>query len=226
MSEWWESLSILQKIFAYVALPATFVLIIQTVLVLFGLGDHDLDAGHGFDAHGFHGGDAGHGIIGSHADHAGHGGPGDDSGLALFSIRGIVAFFAVGGWAGIVAAGLSILPILCVAIAIVCGAVALYAVAWIFHIASKLQSAGNLSLVNAVGKEATVYITVPGARRGLGKVTLTFQGRFAECDAVSDTPADLKTGTAVAVVGLMDENTLIVSPVSEHTEINQVEVEK
>lgn len=224
MSEWWESLSLLQKVFAYMALPATFVLIIQTILVLFGLGDHGMDTDHGFDGHGVHlghGAHIGHGAL----DHGGHDGANDHDGLALFSIRGIVAFFAVGGWAGIVAAGLKFPAVLAVAAFLVCGAVALYAVALIFKLATKLQAAGNLSLDNAVGKTATVYITIPGSRKGIGKVTVTFQGRFSECDAVSDAGADLKTGEQVEVVGLADENTLVVSPVSENKN-NQTEVEK
>ena len=39
-----------------------------------------------------------------------------------------------------------------------------------------------------------------------------------ECDAVSDSPDALKTGTLVAVTGVADENTLIVNPVIENTE--------
>ena len=38
-----------------------------------------------------------------------------------------------------------------------------------------------------------------------------------ECDAVSDSPDALKTGTLVAD-GVADENTLIVNPIVENTE--------
>ena len=38
MLNWWNSLDALQHFFAYVAIPATLILCIQTVLLLFGLG--------------------------------------------------------------------------------------------------------------------------------------------------------------------------------------------
>jgi hypothetical protein len=232
MSQWWAALTALQRVFACVALPATFILVIQTVMVLFGLGDHDMDTDGGFDTGGvdIDDGAALDGIDdgGFNVDDApvhdgGQEGHGD--GLALFSVRGIVAFFAVGGWAGIVAAGMKIPAVLAVLIAWACGSAALYGIALLFRFASRLQSAGNMSLHNAVGKTASVYITIPGGRRGTGKVTLTFQGRFTECDAVTDAPSDLKTGTAVDVVDLADENTLLVTPVTE-TETKSDEVEE
>ncbi len=215
MALWWESLSALQRVFACFAAPATLILIIQTVLVLFGIGDHDMDAGGmdtgDMDAGGMDLGDAdaGDGLYDGVSD-----------GLALFSIRGIVAFFTVGGWAGVVVAGIVASPFLSVTAALIAGAVALYGIALLFKWASKLQSAGNVSLKYAVGKTAKVYITVPGGKRGFGKVLVTFQGRFTECDAVSDAPFDLKAGALVKVVGLEDADTLIVTPhVEEKIEI-------
>ncbi len=47
MLNWWNSLDALQHFFAYVAIPATLILCIQTILLLFGLGaggDGDLDS--------------------------------------------------------------------------------------------------------------------------------------------------------------------------------------
>ena len=250
MAVWWESLSALQRVFACFALPATFILIIQTILVLFGIGDHGMDAGGtdagGVDIGGMHGGgmDAGGvdigGMHGGGMDAGGmdiggfhdggmdasgmdlgdtHGGgfhgDGSSGGLALLSIRGIMAFFTVGGWAGIVVAGIVASPFLSVTAALVAGAVALYGVALLFKWAARLQSAGNVSLKYAVGKTAKVYITIPGGKKGFGKVLLTFQGRFTECDAVSDTDADLKAGELVRVIGLADEDTLVVAPLAE-----------
>lgn len=59
MSAWWESLTWLERIFAYVAFPATLLLILQTLMLLFGLGhdgdgdaDGDVDAGIDLDGDG------------------------------------------------------------------------------------------------------------------------------------------------------------------------------
>lgn len=228
MSAWWESLSPLQHVFAYFAFPATILLVLQTLLTLFGLGDEDasgsgLDAGADVDgAAGMAdvdldgladmdldealdiGGDAGSGEL------SGGAGSGGDS-LALFSLRGILSFFAVGGWAGIAAVRLFRSPVLAVLCAIVAGAAALLAVALLFKYTARLQSAGNLNLRNALGKSATVYVPIPAERRGAGKVHLILQERYSEVDAVTDEPAALPTGTVVDVVGLADENTLVVA---------------
>lgn len=61
MSAWWESLTWLERVFAYVAFPATLLLVLQTLMLLFGLGhdgdgdadaDGDLDAGIDLDGDG------------------------------------------------------------------------------------------------------------------------------------------------------------------------------
>ncbi len=93
MSAWWASLTLLQRVLACIAAPATLVLVVQTLLSIAGLaGEHDLEgAEHDIGHDGVHGfeHDQGHG--GEHD--AGH-----DSGLRLLTLRGVVAFLAVYGW--------------------------------------------------------------------------------------------------------------------------------
>ena len=52
MIAWWNDLSIVQQVFYLIAIPSTVILLIQTILLLFGFGhdseadvDHDVDAG-------------------------------------------------------------------------------------------------------------------------------------------------------------------------------------
>ena len=67
MTQWWNTLNLTQQVFAIFALPATAILIIQTALLLFGLGGHHGDGPDGS----VHGG----GLDGtdSHADVAANG---------------------------------------------------------------------------------------------------------------------------------------------------------
>ena len=44
MTEWWEALSSLGRVFACIAIPATLVLLIQTILSIIGLSGSDGDA--------------------------------------------------------------------------------------------------------------------------------------------------------------------------------------
>lgn len=193
MIEWWESLSLIQQIFGLIAIPSTVILIIQTILVMVGVGEVEGDVDVDFDA------DV---ADGTHvADSA--------NGFALISVRGIIAFLAVGGWTGIVleSAGAHIAVTLIVSLS--AGFLALLAVAWLMRMTSKLQDKGNISLKNAVGKTAKVYIAIPETGKS-GKVTLTFQGRYTECDAVTQSGTTLTPGELVIVTGLADANTLIV----------------
>ncbi len=195
MVEWWEALSSIQRVFCALAIPATVILVLQTILSFFGIGDgHDCDGGCD-------------GALDADPD------VGSD-GLTVFSLRGITAFFALGGWAGVMAAE-AMSPVLSVLIALAVGTAALIGIAFLFRAMMRLQSSGNVRFENAVGHTAKVYITVPAAKQDFGKVTLTVQERFLECDAVTPAPSDLKTGALVRVTGVLDESTLIVEPMEE-----------
>ena len=61
--DWWNAMNLLQQSFAVVAIPATVVLILQTVLLLFGVGGHAADHGEIADSHdGLDGQGGGHDI--------------------------------------------------------------------------------------------------------------------------------------------------------------------
>lgn len=193
MIEWWQELNTLQRIFSYLAIPATLVLAIQSVMVLLGFGSGaDLD---------------GDGVPDSME------GPDSGDGLALFTVRGIVAFFAVGGWTGIVLGGLSLGLTTTVLLAFLAGLAAMVVIALLFKGMSRLQASGNLDLRAAVGLTGRVYLTIPAG--GSGKINVTVQNRFCELDAVSSGPDPIPSGAVVRVTGLLDEQTLIVEKAVE-----------
>ena len=89
MIAWWESLQAIQQVFYIIAIPATLILILQTILLLFGMGhDSETDIDHDVDHD-----------IGDH-DAAGDG-ANHEAGLRILTVRGIVAFLAVCGWVGV-----------------------------------------------------------------------------------------------------------------------------
>jgi membrane protein implicated in regulation of membrane protease activity len=136
------------------------------------------------------------------------------SGLRLFTVRGIVAFFAIGGWVGLASfettqnAGVSLLC------SVLSGTLALIFAALVIKWALKLQNSGNINPRNAIGSMATVYIPIPPQRRDTGKVNVTVQGQFSEMDAVTDGGETLKTGTSVQIVGVLGQNVMIVRAVA------------
>ena len=109
--EWWNALSLSAQIFYCIAIPATLVLVIQTVLMFFGFddGDADVDLDADFDTDtdlDFEAdaqADIYDGIYGDEiadaaelADAAGF-----DS-LRIFTVRGIISFLVMFGWVGVV----------------------------------------------------------------------------------------------------------------------------
>lgn len=180
---WYLELSVLSKVFFWIAVVASVLLVIQIILLLVsfgGGGDGDLDD---FD-----------------------GDMDTDGGLALFTVKGLTAFFALGGWCGFAAAtglpGNNWAPIL---ISLLTGTAALFGVAFAMRGVAKLQCSGNLVTEKLQGKRATVYVTVPPMRQGRGKVTLTAQGKFTELDAVTDEEEKIPTDEQVVVLSYQED---------------------
>ena len=196
MAAWWNSLTGLQQIFACIGIPATLVLVVQTILLLFGIGDGS-EADMDIDPDGFDISDAG------------------DGGLVLVSIRGIVAMFCVAGWAGVVFVDLGLAPIPAVLLAILCGVAALFGIAYLMKAVLKLQSNGNIQIGGAVGKTGEVYIPIPAKGQGRGKINLTLQDRCIEVDAITRAEEPLKTGETVRVVSTDEAGLVVVERVVE-----------
>lgn len=208
---WWEGLSALQQIFACAAIPATILLVLQTLLLLFGLGGHSADQGETID----HSALPGHGTEGEmgldSADHD-HDAAHHGDGVRLFTIRGLVAFFAVGGWLGIALADTQINTALTIVIAVAGGFAALVFVALIIKWSLNLQENGTLSLQNTIGRQASVYITIPPDLSGTGKVMVTVQDQLRELEAMTDSRQPLATGSQVKITGVIQGGILQVQP--------------
>lgn len=193
MIQWWNQLDALARVYALIAIPSTLILVVQTVLLFLGVGDGD----DGIDL-------TGDGQIDTPGD-------GGSDGLALFSVRGIMAMLCVGGWSGLALCASGAAQWLTVLLSLLCGLAALFMIAYLMRAAMKLQSSGNISLAAAIGKTGRVYIPIPPRTQGSGKITLTLQERFIEADAVTTAGRRLATGEAVRIVST-DEDLLVVEP--------------
>lgn len=164
------------------------VLVVQLLLGLLGVVDAggDVDAGDGHDG--------GHGHLAS-------------EGLDLMSVRALsagVAFFGLGGLAGL-ATPLGLLA--AIPLALIAGTAAMFGTAVAMRWMLGFDDDGTVSIHGAVGATGTVYLTIPGERKGAGKVTLTLQNRIVEYQAVtSDAP--LPTGAPIMVVDVVGPDTV------------------
>ena len=237
-SIWWHELSFIGKIFACSAIPMTVVMILQFVLMIIGVGfgsdsdgdaevDSDVDTDFGGDgrtdfsesnAMGFASeGDASIGEISPYVDKSAKemDSKGSTGILKIFTIRGIVAFFALGGWAGLTVLAISNNAILAIIIAVLVGVAAMQLAAIAIRLALRMQQSGNLHLANAISQTAEVYIRIPPSRSKKGKVTVMLQERLAELDAVTDSDVELLPRSKVEVIALASRDCLLVSPLPE-----------
>ena len=215
MIAWWDSLSLISQIFACIAIPATLVLAIQTVMMFIGLDSEGADGIDGIDGVDNDIGDIdvdtdmSDGIFG---DDLPTGDP-DPSGLGdlrVFSVRGIIAFLVVFGWVGFVMDEGGTALWLSLPIATVCGFATMLLIALLFRAVMGLRNSGNINNRNAIGTAGRVYLTVPPSRSGERKVNVLLQGSYVERDAVTDEDTPLPTGTEVIVVGVSGQTTLVV----------------
>ena len=206
MFAWWESLSTFSQVLACMAIPATLILLIQTILTLIGIGDNGVDSDIGdadIDA------DAADGVFGAELPD-GDSDPSGLDGLRIFSVRGIIAFFVVFGWTGILLDSLSLSPVISVGVGAVAGFLIMLLIALLFRAVMKLESDGNVDNRNALGVSGTVYLKIPPNREGTGKVNIMIQGSYCERDAVTDENEALPTGCEIVVMSLSGQNTLVV----------------
>ena len=194
MINWWNELDLIQQIFALIALPSTVLIIIQTVLLLIGIGgesdtDVDVDDVDGIDL--------------------------PDDGLAIFSVRGILSMLCITGWVAVALLETDLPAGVSIAIAIACGVATLIGMAYLMRAVNKLQSSGNIDVGNCIGKIGEVYIPVPAAGKGSGKVNLTVQEKYSEFTAITTACDQLKTGSYVRVVAVNEAGVLVVEPIDK-----------
>jgi membrane protein implicated in regulation of membrane protease activity len=170
-----------------IALLFSLLFLIQTVIsFIIGSGDGDLDS---FDSH-------------DHGDAA-----------SFFTLRNMIAFFTMFGWAGLAAYNSGLSNGWVVAIAVVAGASIVYLLYFIMKKAAGMRQSGTLQMKNAITQVGEVYLRIPARRGGMGKVQIQVQGRLIEADAMTDDEEDIPTGRPIKVIHTLNERILIVSSV-------------
>lgn len=181
----------------------------QFLLTLLGLGggDHDI-AAHDVGGHDIH---VGQGDVGHHE--AGHGAESSWF-FSILSFRALSAAIGFFGLAGLAASQSAIEPIPTLALALGAGVVALFLVAWVMNLLTKLNVDGTVRIERSIGARGTVYLAVPGQKEGAGKVHISQHNRLMEYNAVTS-QAPLPTGSKIVVVGVVNPDTVEVTSLTE-----------
>ena len=216
-------------VFVICAAVGTTVLVLQFLLALIGLGGdalgvevpHDFghDAGgldHDLAADGVHaevghdhaaGRDEAHPSTAAHAPHA----------LSVFralSLRTVTAALAFFGLAGLAAHSADCAPSTSLLIAGGAGLGALYAVYFLLTAMRSLRAEGTVRIHRALGKEATVYLHIPGNRKGRGKIQINLQNRTMEYLATT-AGEPIPTGATVVVTEVLGSDIVEVERVPQ-----------
>jgi hypothetical protein len=135
----------------------------------------------------------------------------DNAGVVTFLVRGMIAFFTLGGWSGFMFAGIeNFHPAFTVLLSLAFGSAGFVGIVYLVKAILRLQGSGNIETKNSIGKTAKVYIPIPPNREGMGKVTLTLQDRHVELDAMTMETTRIATGEVVTIIEKVDGNIVCV----------------
>lgn len=137
----------------------------------------------------------------------------------VFSFKAVAAAVTVFGLSGLLVRSLGGGPWLALGVAIDAGVAAMLVVAACIGAMLKLADDGTFRVEQTVGSHGVVYVGIPPAGDGLGKVHLSVQGRTVELEAAADGP--LMTGTPVVVTSVVGPN---VVEVARHEPTGEVHV--
>lgn len=190
MLDYFKNLNSLQSTYLYIAIFFTVLFIVQAVFTF-------LDLGEGFDVD---------------ADLDGEVDLDLSSSLGLpfklFTIRGIIGFFLLFGWSGFLFSKSGLKFPITFILSFLCGLIMMVIIGLIYYLFEKLTESGNVSLEDAIGKEAQVYIPIPEGNSGIGKVHIIINEALREIEAITYKEA-LKSGEMVKVVNVVN-NKLVV----------------
>ena len=201
----WNDLQVFGQIYFVIACVATVVLIVQLVLLIIGIsgvGDMEFgDAGVDFD------GDS-------------------DGGIGLFTIKGLVGFFAIAGWVGVACQLGGLHEAWSVVISTVFGLLAFVGIGYAYKAIKKLQANGAVLCENAIGKIGEVYLTIPEKNAGKGKISIIVQGKLSEMEAITDEEEPIMTGRDIIVLSVSGDTCKVSSDTNVVVEIPNIDKAK
>ena len=200
ISTWWASLSPVMRILWTVTLTASLVFIIQSILTFVGA-----DADSNFDM------DVDTSMDGADLSNI-------EGGSNLYTFRNFINFLLGFGWSFILLqGGIQSTPLL-VFVSVLIGLALVAIVMYMFKLLASMQQSGNIDIAqSAKGCEGTVYLTIPAAQGGFGKVQISIDGAIREYNAVTDNEDAIKTGAPIRVVDVVNANTVLVEPNNSYT---------
>lgn len=191
MKEFFASMDATQQFYWYVAIGASVIFIIQTIMTFVGA-----DADTGVDAD-----------FDSNLD-------GASSPFQLFSLRNLVNFLLGFGWTGASLYNSFENKFVLGIIAFLVGSLFIVIFLLVMRALMRLSEDNTFKIEDTVGKTADVYMNIPAAKRGKGKIFVSIKGSTHELSAITTSKDDIKSGSLVKVDAI-EGDILLVSPLNE-----------
>lgn len=195
-------------LYSVCALIGGSVLVVQFLMTLLGFhGHHDLPDDVSGDFGGDHFGHDGTVDVHGHADSADHDAHGSTWLFSVITFRTLVAATTFFGLTGLATTAADVSPLSSLTLALGVGLAAMLGVHWAMQQLFRLRTDGTVRLERAVGHVGTVYVRIPGQRRGAGKIQLGLQNRTVELEAWT-AGDDIPTGARIVVTQLSGAETV------------------
>jgi membrane protein implicated in regulation of membrane protease activity len=179
MKDFFASMESIQQFYWYIAIGASVIFIIQTVMTFIGA-DSDTGVDADFDGN---------------LDAS-------DSPFQLFSLRNLINFFLGFGWTGASLYGAvgnnTVLGI----IAFLVGVLFIAVFFLVMKLLLKLSEDNSFKIEDTMGKTGDVYMNIPASETGKGKVFVSIKGSTRELSAVTHGDKEIKSGTLIKVISI------------------------
>ncbi len=190
MKEFFANMDGTQQFYWYIAIGASVIFIIQTIMTFVGA-----DADTGVDAD-----------FDGNLD-------GGDSPFQLFSLRNLINFLLGFGWAGVSLYTAIESNVLLAIVAFLVGVLFIAFFFFIMRALLKLSEDNSFKIEDTIGKTADVYLSIPAAKTGKGKVFISVKGSTHELSAITNSVDEIKNGSLVKVVSI-EGDILVVTPLT------------
>jgi hypothetical protein len=137
-----------------------------------------------------------------------------DSGMHIFSVRSVIAFFTGFGWTGAIALKAGQPMWASVLLAIGVGGALMFVIVLIMRLFWSMRQDGTIDYRNAVGEIGTVYLPIPPGGKIPGKIEITVQGRLTIVEAFQNGETRLENRSQVKVTDTIGERGLLVEPLT------------
>lgn len=190
MNEFIASLDPFLKALYFIAIPCSVIFLLQTILTFVGMDGHDI-ADADFDGN----------LDTEHTP------------FQLFSFRNLINFLLGFSWGTITFYHSFQQKWVAIVLGVVIGLSLLALFFLILKNMYKLAQDNTMNINNAVGKTGQVYLTIPAAKSGNGKVHIAIQGSLRELEAVTEQEQPIATGSNIKVIGIINNSILLVEKI-------------